>query len=279
MQCTKIFEAGDDSVTSGKNKIGERCGSWHGSKKFGGLCKGHYNQLQKANGQMDDINAMRDKRAATIGAQKEEAAEKHEEIIKDIDKNPETYGINPTIIEAMGLNNPVDLTNELALYRQLPMGDGQDNYAEKMAYARWISTPEAKRTPKTTPEAAQILGISLQTIEIWRRSPEVATFRRRDAENMVENAFPLVSYKMIEGCDRGDPRFFKLYQEVLEKIRAKSPKNMFPSNLPPDLVALAEKRGKESGRAQMQGPLNDIEKSTVFAAVRDGNVATEELKN
>ena len=167
------------------------------------------------------------------------------------------------------LNEQLDLEKELALYKALPMGDGQEKYGEKMAFARWLSTPEAKRNPRTTHEAAVILGCTPQTLDLWRRSPEIAAFKRRDAEALLENAFSLVVYKTLVGVDRLNPQFFKIYNDMLSKIANGKDNSKFPK-LPNNLIDMATKRNEDTGRDKMQGALNDIEKTTVFTMAGKG---------
>jgi hypothetical protein len=272
-RCTYIYKAGDDAVVSGKCAIGDQCGSMYGSEERNGLCYGHWNQW-RAEHDREGLEADKKKREATLAAHKQEAAEKHDNLITEVDKNPQKFGINDTIISAMGLNEPCDLENELALYKALNLGEGQENYDEKMAFARWLSTPETKRKPRDIAEAAKILGVSRQTVEIWRRSPDMARLKARNAEAILENAYNLVVYKVLEGADRLDPRYIKLYNEMRKDVVDKSPKSRFPQ-LPDGLVKQAEGRNKEEGRAQLHGAANDIEKAAVFSAVRDGNVEVE----
>jgi len=233
------------------------------------LCGGHYNQWLSVN-RPQELEAAKSKRMEKNAEQRAAAVETHDKLVEESEKKPETYGINASVIDAMGLNKPCDLAEELAVYKALPMGDGQENYAEKMEFARWLSTPDVKKTPKTILEAAAILGITVQTAEIWRRSPDVATFRKNDAVGWLRNAFPYIVYKTIDGCDRSDPRFFKIYKELLEAAEEKAPKNKFPQ-LPAKMVEQAEVRNAESGRVQMHGSLNKAEKAIVFGAVRDGD--------
>jgi hypothetical protein len=246
----------------------------YASEKTSGLCYGHYNQWLKENDPAK-LDAAKDKRAATISAKKDEAAENHDKLVNESGENPGKFGIDSSIIEAMGLNIQTSLEEELALYKSLNLGEGQENYDEKMAYARWLSTPESKRNPRSIEAAAKILCITKATLELWRRSPELTKFKSRNAEAMLENAYSLVVYKTLQGIDRLDYRFFKIYQELLKDVRVKSPTNNFPK-LPDSLVKQAEKRNEESGRSQMHGSLNDIEKNAVFGAVRDGDVEIEQ---
>lgn len=269
-RCTYIYRAGDDAVKSGKCAVGDQCGSMYGSDERNGLCYGHWNQWRAENDR-DGLAADTAKRMETVAAQKAESANRRDNLLNETDKNPAKYGINASIIDAMGLNEPCDLESELALYKALNLGEGQENYDEKMAFARWLSTPEPKRKPRDMAEAAKILGATVRTLELWRRSPDMARLKARNGEAIIENSYNLVVYKVLEGVDRLDPRYIKLFNEMRKEIVDKSPKNTFPS-IAESLVKQAEKRNEEEGRTQLRGAANEIEKAAVFSAVRDGNV-------
>jgi hypothetical protein len=282
-RCSYIFKAGDKKVEAGDCQVGDRCGNFQYIKEYEIFdddapdtkymvlwCHGHYNQW-RAMHRPQEIAEETTKRLDTIAKQKENAIEKHDTLMKEAASNPEKFGVDIDIIKAMGLDEDCNLENELVLYKMLPCGDGQDSYAEKMAYARWVSTPELKRIPKTNLEAATILGVKQQTLELWRRSPEMAKMKSRNAETWLENAYPLIIHKTLSGCNRLDPRFFEIYRKLRADAQAKAPTNKFPV-LPDNIVKMAEKRNEESGRSILHGSLNEIEKSAVFGAARDGDM-------
>lgn len=283
MGCKYIFQEGDEAVTKGIVKVGDACGNANYTKEYEiydketpdvkykkVLCRGHYNSW-RASVNKSDFKDEVAKRQETVSNQKEAAVERHDKIVTESGKNPSKFGISPEILDAMGLKEQRSLEDELALYKALNLGEGQENYDEKMAYARWLSTPEPHRKPRTIDEVAQILGVTKFTLEMWRRSPEIVKFKARNAEMMLENAYQFVAYKALEGCARGDARFFEVYRKMRADVIDKAPKSKFP-DLPEHLLKLAESRHEESGRKKFDSSLKEAERNAVFGSVRDGDI-------
>lgn len=277
MLCEYIYKEGDEPVVKGIAKIGSRCGSGQAKPETRNLCYGHYQSWLRKN-DPDKLKPVTAKRQATIAKMQAEGINKNAEIIKEAATPGNKYGIDNDILEEMGLSGPVDLEIEYAHYKMLGIGEGQENYEEKMAFARWLSVPETERTPTDIKEAAKILGVTVFVLECWRRSPEIIKFKNRNVETVIDNSFRMVFYEVLKGVKRGDPRYVKIYMEMKANISDNKKDDKLPK-LPDNIIEMANKHAENGGERKLTGTLADMEKATIFEQARDGNLQPNEVKN
>lgn len=255
MLCPYKYEAGDELVKSGKKQIGEICNLQYGSERYGGYCPAHARQM----GTMpkEDMEYERKRRADTKAEQKE----RHDKATKSV-LNDES--LNKNVLTALNLNQPCDLKAEYAELKALNQRRTFINYDEKFAFARWLQTPQHLRKPQAIEDAAVILGVSPNTLNVWRSSPDVIKIINADTETRALGLFPLAMYKLGVGVDRGDVQSIKLYKEWYEEKMAVMNKTVKSIDLPPDMQKEADDYGRAT-QGRNLGVALEAEKNMVIS--------------
>jgi hypothetical protein len=180
--------------------------------------------------------------------------------------------VNANVLEAMNLNDPCDLKTEYAVFKAINQNPSYEQYDEKMAYARWLRTPKHLRTPATTEEAAEILGVTAKTLYVWKTAPEIVRFINKDTEVRSLSMFPFAMYKLGCRIDQGDAASIKLYKEWYEEKMATMEKKGKELNLDPELEREAIEYSEATGKINRNESLSS-EKNMVV----DNHFAATEL--
>ncbi len=228
--CPYIFKADDPAVKFGKRVVGEVCRSDRGSPKYNGFCAGHARQAGLIT--PEQTAEATQKRLENIKKTREKI---NENVKNAVNNASEGSPINKTVLEAMNLNDPCDLASEYAIFKTLNQNPSYENYDEKMAFARWLRTPQHLRTPQIIEDAAKILGVSAYVLFAWKTAPDVVRFINMETENRALCMFPFAMYKLGCGIDRGDTTSIKLYREWYEEKMASLKKTEKTLNLSPEL--------------------------------------------
>lgn len=218
MKCQYLYKTGDQLVILGKKIIGEDCRSNGATDANGGLCPGHALQ-------MGTMSA--EKKAAGYAKLKESRRnrkngkrDKKEKIGQELKAGPiAKREINHEVLEAMGLNSQCDLEYEFKVFVATNPRPGVENWNEKMAFARWLESPEHLRVPPTLDEAAVVLGVSVRALGMWKTSPEILNFINDDLRLRACGLYKLALYNMGDGMARGDKGLTDTYLKHLNEIK------------------------------------------------------------
>jgi hypothetical protein len=272
-RCTHKFAVGDPSVADGSRQPGEQCAGMYASEKTHWLCGGHYRAWCSKN-EPETNRAHTEKQKQTMLAHNKKVKEKHTQVIADTEeKLSET---SREILAVMGKNEPYDLEYEYSLLRGLNPRPEIESYTEKFAFALWLNTPEAKRTPKTVEEAAQILGFSIITLHLWRRSPELVSIFNTKAKELALRCYPYLIEKALENVSRGNERSLDIMlKHVKELENEKKVKSNFPS-LPKDLVEESKVVMADGNTGMLRGVANAVNKTAQFNNLLNGDVKPNE---
>ena len=159
---------------------------------------------------------IKDKRMASAAVGRQRRNDTKGDIGKDIVSQCHTgedgrLKVNANVLEAMGLNTQCDLKYEYTVFKALNMNPGVQQYDEKMAFSRWLETPEHLRVPSTMQEAADILGMSTRSLMGWKTSPDIINFINQDVESRIGGLYKMCIYRLGEGIDRGDKGCFEIF--------------------------------------------------------------------
>jgi len=271
MLCKHVYTAEDEPVKAGRRKVGEVCNSTHGSERYGGYCAPHAKQHRTIpQEEWDEENKKRSE------AKRSKRLEHMENVAATINgKDSETPYVNKNVLDAMNLNEPCDLKTEYAIFCATNPNPTFVKYNEKMAFARWIRTPAHLRTPQTTEEAADILGITSKTLNCWRTSPDVIRFINEDTENRFLGLYPFAMYKLGCRIDNGDVQGIKLYKEWYEEKMARANKKEVRLDIPEDLQKEAAEHAAETGKIN-RGQSLASEKNMVVDSYFAGKLPSED---
>lgn len=244
MLCKYTYTAEDKLVQEGKKKVGEVCNSVLGSKDYDGYCTPHAKKMGTY--PQDKWDEEKKRGGETNRSNRVKRMEKAAEEVNG--KNGGDSIINQRVLEAMNLNDPFDLKTEYAIFVATNPNPGYVRYNEKMAYARWLRTPAHIRTPQTTEEAAEILGVSFMTLSNWKSHPDIIRFINEDMESRFMSLFPFAMYKLACRIDSGDTQSIKLYKEWYEDKKERLNKKESPLDIPDDLQKEANEYATETGK-------------------------------
>lgn len=242
--CPYIFKEDDKAVRDGRRQAGEVCGIPYATAKYGGFCQGH----ARAQGLIpkEKLDEQQANRTAGIRKRIEKISSGgNTDVLTESGESP--Y-VNSNVLEAMNLNDPCDLKAEYAVFKALNINPGYEQYDEKMAYARWLRTPKHLRTPQTTEEAAEILGVTARCLYVWKTAPDVVRFINKDAENRALCMFPFTMYKLGCRIDQGDAQAIKLYKDWYAEKTASLEKSVKTLDLDPELEREALEYGEATGK-------------------------------
>ena len=263
MICPYTYRAGDDLVKSGKKNIGDICGVTFGSAEYGGYCAPHARAMGTIS--PEALQKEKDRRAQT----KEEQRKRKENATKIVaDKmgqanDPGNPILNQTVLEAMGLKDPCDLADEYAVLKSLNQKPTYESYDEKMAFARWLESPMHLRNPKTMEDAAVILGVSTNTLFVWKGLPEVIDFINMDTEKRALGMFPLAIYKLGVNIDRGDVKSIETLIKYCKEKQDENNKKRKALNIPKNMLKEADDFAKATVDLQSRGVPLAAEKNMV----------------
>ena len=263
-RCVYIYQSGDKKVISGKYKIGDQCIRKSVGDETHGFCFGHFKKWSKIN-DPEANSKLSDKQKATMLRHNKKREEKNKELnIEGREKlGAETQGI----LDAMGLNDEFDLLKEYTICKTLNSNPTQEKFAEKFAFAMWLNTAEALRTPKTLEDVHNILGVTDFTISLWKRSPEINRMINDKTREIVSKSYKYVWYKVLEGVDRGDPKSKEIALKHIKEVEdKKEQKNIFP-DIPKHLVEQAT-----GTTGKLDNVANQVLKVAVYDSLITGNV-------
>lgn len=95
----------------------------------------------------------------------------------------------------------------------------------KRRYMDWLTTPPSERSPRSKSQLAQLLRVSVRTLENWAEQPEFRTSWERRANDMIgspERAHQVLDalYRTaIDPHSRGHVQAAKLYLEATRAMR------------------------------------------------------------
>jgi hypothetical protein len=268
--CRYIYIDGDKAVIDGRAKVGDRCTCpAQVSEKSHWLCGGHLKQWNKLNN--PDVNAETlAKQKATLQATRKRALDKNKEIVEN---STEILGeATVGVLKQMNRNKEVDLAKEYLILKNLKQDPTQENYAEKYAFALWLNAPDTLRTPKTIEEAAQILGVSVFTVTVWRRSPEIIRIVNNDTKLTALRDYNYVWEKIMEGVARGDKGFADIALKHIKEIDAANSTVGKAFNLPSELKEEAARICNDGTANRATGVTDKIKKVAVYDGLTNGDI-------
>ena len=263
-RCQYKYVAGDKPVISGKYQIGDQCTRTSVGDETHGFCFGHFKKWNKVN-DPEANSKLSAKQKETMRRHNKKRDKKNKEINDEAKEKlvQEAQGI----LDAMGLNDEYDLLKEYTICKALNANPTQEKFAEKFAFAMWLDTAQALRTPKTLEEICVILNVGMFTLSLWKRSPEINRMINDKTREVVSKSYKYVWYKVLEGVDLGDPRSkdiaLKHIKEVMDK---KEQKNTFP-DIPQHLVEQAT-----GATGKLDNVANQVLKAAAYDSLVTGNV-------
>lgn len=274
MKCPYIFKAEDKPVKDGKRQIGEVCNSFSGKKAYGGYCFPHAFHLGLVPQEVIDKRSerMREthrKKVARATARSKEVLEKSSDSFTETTRK---------ILDVLGKNESYDLGYEYALLKRLNPEPQNEAYAEKFAFAMWLNTPESVRTPKTLPEAAQILGVVEITLALWRRSPELVRIFNSKARETACRSYPYIIEKALERVATGSERAMEILLKHIKEIQADNEPKSKIMPLPAGMLDEAKRINSDNNIQKVDGVANHATKAAAYDALTEGNIKPEPVQ-
>lgn len=276
-RCAYIYAAGDKGVLSGKYKIGDRCVAYcRNVEKLSGFCYGHFKKWNMANN--PEVNAAAGRlQSESLRARKKKAVEKNKEIVENA--NEVLNDIDKEILAVLGKTETCDLVYEYSLARAHNINPQTEKYAEKFAFAMWLNTPESKRTPKTIEEAAEILGVAIVTLALWRRSPELVRIFNSKAKQSFMGTLPWVHQKLLKRVYDGSEKAMDVSIKIIKEYESESGQNSKPLPTSPEMLNEAMKINEGSDVSRLTGVANQVKKVVNYNAMLNGNVKPNDVTN
>ena len=252
MKCIYIFKPGDHAVLLGKHIVGDKCKC---GSSVDGYCYGHAMQLKMI--PAEKLAAIKAKRLASAADGRVRRRSKADGISKRIADRCSTSEdgrllVDPIVLDAMGLNTPCDLATEYATFLALNIDPTVTNYAAKMAFARWLETPEHLREPRTLKEAGAVLGVDPRNLTVWKTSPDIINFINQDVEARIAGLYKLTIYRLGEGIQRGDKGcmeiFLKHNKEKQDANRNKTRAGGMLKDIPKEMLKTANDFAESTGK-------------------------------
>jgi hypothetical protein len=264
IRCQYIYVAGDKKVISGKYKIGDQCTRTSVGDKTHGFCFGHFKKWNKINNPKANSKLSAKQKATMLRHNKKRE-------LKNKDTNAESQGKLDAeaqkLVDVMGLSEEYDLLTEYTICRALNANPTQETFAEKFSFAMWLDTAKDKRTPDTLEEVAKILGVSIMTIHLWKRSPEINRMINDKTREVVSKSYKYVWFKVLEGVSQGDTRSKDIALKHIKEVEDKKEvKNTFP-DLPRDVVEQAT-----GTTGKLDNVANQALKIAAYDSLLNGNV-------
>jgi len=220
---------------------GTQCGMPRGNKedpeKFDGYCYPHAKQMNAL-----DVTVVQQHRAAqSEGVTKMHARQRQDyefgagnvKNTKNRGSKMNTPAIDPDILDMIA-EREYSLKDNLELYRQLDMGDGESNYNEMFAFAEWLDADTKTRKPKKLEEVAEVLGVqAVTTLKSWRKNKRLDEirkniFRRRMQGPKVQRLFGVCLLQKLKlGDARAMAEYSKLFIDDRKTKKDKSVKDSF----------------------------------------------------
>lgn len=270
VRCKYIFEAGDKQVMDGKKQIGEQCSSLiYPTENNMGFCGGHLKKYNRIHNPEKNAEIGR-KQSDTARANRLNAIHKNKEIVDNC--NDTLSEKTKEIMRVLGKQEKYDLISEYSTIKVLNPSPLSEKYAEKFAFAMWMNTPEMSRTPKTVEEVAPILGVSVSTLALWRRSPELVKIVNDKATEAAIACYPYVWEKLMErvhdGSERAMVDALKHIKELITE-RGGKPK---PLDLSPSLLDEARKINETGSPIKVIGVTDKAKKADIYDALVNGDI-------
>jgi hypothetical protein len=247
MQCKYRYQAGDKLVISGKKNIGDGCMARSATEENGGYCPGHARRVGAM--PQEKVEATNRKHKETWNDIRTKNGDKKKELTKDIIEGCKTeHGgklkINHEVLEAMGLTSQCDIRYELGVFVATNAKPGVKYWNEKMAFAKWLETPAHLRVPPTMEEAADILGVSIKALMLWKSSPEIINFINDDIESRSSGLYKMFIYKLGEGIQRGDKGCMELFAKHFKERKDSKKSGHKELDIPAEMQKEADEFGE-----------------------------------
>ncbi len=263
-RCAYIYGVGDKKVIVGKYQVGEQCRRVTATDETQGFCFGHFKKWNKVNDPAAN-SKLSDKQKATMLRHNKKREQKNKDIIQE-----ETNKLSEDaqeILHVMKADKEYDLAKEYNMCKLLNINPTQEKFAEKFSFAMWLDTAEALRTPKELEEVCVILNVGIFTLNLWKRSPEIARIINDRVREIACGSLKYVWEKVLEGVSLGDNKCKDMAMRYIEKLEErKEQKNTFP-DIPRHLV---EEATGTTGK--LDNVANQALKVAVYDALVSGNI-------
>jgi len=266
-----LYRPGDKKVKKGEYKVGDQCfATARAVEKTHGFCGGHFKKWNKENDPEANV-ASGKKRSATSQKKRQEVVEKNREIVEN--SNNTLNEKTKEILGVLGKNEKYDLIYEYSLMKSLNIDPQKEKYAEKFAFALWLNTPEAMRMPKTMEEAAEILGVVMVTLAMWRRSPEITRIINDKARESHCRSYPYIFEKLLEQVALGSERAMDIGLKHIKELEAEMAgnKSKLP-NISEKLIEEARRSTEGTSSDRLTGVANIVKKVVIYDSMIAGNI-------
>ena len=263
-RCQYKYVAGDGPVLSGKYQIGDQCTRKSVGKENHGLCFGHFKKWNKINDPAAN-KKLTAKQKETMLRHNKKREQKNKEIMSEEAEAMSKEALE--VLHVMKADKEFDLAEEYVYCKALNLRPDQEKFVEKFVFALWLDTAAKLRIPKTFDEVCEILNVSIYTLNLWKRSPEIARMINEHVEGIVRGSLKWVISKVLLGVALGDQKSRDSMLKYIERIEEKTEsKNKFP-DLPKHLVKeAADAKGK------LDNVANQVLKAAAYDSLTTGNV-------
>lgn len=266
-------------VRKGKKVVGEQCNSMRASEDTQGFCYGHYMNWCKVNAP-EVVKEKELKRRASHAEFHEKRKTPWSRTVKKGDKAamvplPEDATVREQVLKVMGFGQAFDLEVEYSLYKELGMGKGQENYDEMFAYALWLDSPANLRSPRDKEGVSKVLGVSIHTLLMWERSPNLHDIRIKKLDTIFDNGYKLFLEKLMEGVALGDTKFMQIYQAMMKERKEKVESRPSLPQLPDALKKQVDEAAGDNPFVTVRSQTKPAEQAAVFNAMANGSLKPE----
>jgi len=276
-RCAYIYVEGDELVLSGKYKVGEQCvATSRNVEAMRGFCGGHFRKWNKEN-DPEVIKAISAKQGESLRKSRDKAREKNKEIVENSENN--LNDIDKEVLQVLGKNEKCDLVHEYSFLKRLNSNPQSESYAEKFAFAMWLNTPEVSRTPETMDEVAQILGVSVYSLSLWRRSPELVRIFNNKAKQSFIGSLPWVHSKLLKRVATGSEKAMDVSIKIIKEYEVEIGETAKKEKVEPKLLDEARKINEGGEANKFIGVANQVKKVAAYDMLVNGNVKPNDVTN
>jgi hypothetical protein len=275
-RCAYIYAAGDKLVLKGKYQVGEQCvAQCRNVELTQGFCYGHFKNWNKKNN--PDVNAKAGrKQSDSLRASAQKARDRNREIVDSLNDN--LTDIDREVLQVLGKNETCDLVHDYSVLKVLNPGPQSESYAEKFAFAIWLNTPESKRTPTTIEEVPEILGVSIYTLSLWRKSPELVRIFNNKAKQSFVGALPWIHSKLLNRVAGGSEKAMDVSIKIIKEYEVEMGANVKQAKVDPLLLDEAKKIN-EGDAGRFFGVANQAKKAANYDLLVSGDVKPNDISN
>jgi hypothetical protein len=276
-RCAYIYATGDKLVLSGKYKVGEQCvAQCRNVELTQGFCYGHFKKWNKENN--PDVNAKAGrKQSDSLRASAQKARDRNREIVDNLNDN--LTDIDQEVLQVLGKNEKCDLIYEYSILKRLNPNPQSESYAEKFAFAIWLNTPESKRTPTTIEEVPEILGVSIYSLNSWRRSPELVRIFNNKAKQSFVGSLPWIHDKLLKRVAGGSEKAMDVSIKIIKEYETEMGAKTKTAQVGQKLLDEAKTINETSGTDRFVGVANQVKKVAAYDMLVNGNVKPNDLAN